>query len=213
MWIAYANGQSRHHNFASFTRPNSSHFAGVLLNQRAGIDMVHVPHNGTPRRVQNLVGGQVQTAFVPYLAVRPHVASGRVKVLAVTGAERMPALPEVRTFREDGFPDLEISHMVGAGRARRHAGRHHRPGSMPRWWPRAFAGAGAAVGRRRLRRDAGDARRGERLVAAESKRWAGGGADLGASRPPSSAARRAAAAPHARRGRCARRRAVLDSAR
>lgn len=107
-WIAHAKANPGTTNFASFTAGNSSHFAGVLLNQRAGIDMVHVPHNGTPPAVQNLIGGQVQTAILPLLAVRPHVEAGRVHVLAVTSAKRSPLLPDVPTFVEEGFPDLDI---------------------------------------------------------------------------------------------------------
>lgn len=95
-------------SFASFTAGNSSHFAGVILNQRAGLEMVHVPFNGTPPAVQNLVGGQVNAAFLPLLAVRPHVESGKVRVLAVTSPMRSPLMPSVATFREQGFPDLEI---------------------------------------------------------------------------------------------------------
>ena len=94
--------------FASFTAGNSSHFAGVLLNRRAGIDMVHVPFNGTPPAVQALLGGHVQTAFLPLLAVKPHIDSGKLKVLAVTSEKRSPLLPAVPTFSELGYPDLEI---------------------------------------------------------------------------------------------------------
>ena len=95
-------------SYASFTAGNSSHFSGIILNKRAGIDMVHVPFNGTPPAVQNLVGGQVHGAFVPLLAVKPHVDSGKVRVLAISTPKRSPLLPEVPTFTEQGFPDLEI---------------------------------------------------------------------------------------------------------
>jgi tripartite-type tricarboxylate transporter receptor subunit TctC len=95
-------------SYASFTAGNSSHFAGVILNQRTGMNMVHVPFNGTPPAVQNLVGGQVHAAFLPLLAVKPHVEAGKVKVLAVTSPQRSPLLPQAPTFREQGQPDLEI---------------------------------------------------------------------------------------------------------
>ncbi len=107
-WIAYAKANPAKTNFASFTAGNSSHFAGVLLNKHAGIDMVHVPHNGSPPAVQNLIGLQVQTAFLPLMAVKPHVESGKIKVLAVTSSKRSPLLPNVPTFIEEGFPDLDI---------------------------------------------------------------------------------------------------------
>ncbi len=95
-------------SYASFTAGNSSHFAGVILNRRAGLDMVHVPFNGTPPAVQNLVGGQVHAAFLPLLAVKPQVESGKVRVLAISTPKRSPLLPDVPTFTEEGFPELEI---------------------------------------------------------------------------------------------------------
>ena len=107
-FVAYAKANPGKVSFASFTAGNSSHFAGVILNQRAGIEMIHVPFNGTPPAVQNLVGGQVNAAFLPLLAVKPHLDSGRVKVLAVTSPQRSLLMPNVATFREQGFPDLDI---------------------------------------------------------------------------------------------------------
>lgn len=107
-FVAWAKPQGNKVSFASFTAGNSSHFAGVILNQRAGLEMVHVPYNGTPPAVQNLVGGQVHGAFLPLLAVKPHVESGKVKVLAVTSPQRSPLLPDVKTFVEQGYPDLDI---------------------------------------------------------------------------------------------------------
>lgn len=107
-FIDWAKGQGDKVSYASFTAGNSSHFAGVILNRKAGLNMVHVPFNGTPPAVQNLVGGQVQAAFLPLLAVRPHLEAGRVKVLAVTSPKRSALMPAVGTFAEQGFPDLEI---------------------------------------------------------------------------------------------------------
>lgn len=107
-FIAWTKAHPGKVSFASFTAGNSSHFSGVILNQRAGIDMIHVPFNGTPPAVQNLVGGQVDAAFLPLLAVKPHMDAGKVKVLAVTSPQRSPLMPGVATFREQGFPDLEI---------------------------------------------------------------------------------------------------------
>lgn len=95
-------------SYASFTAGNSSHFAGVILNRRAGLDMVHVPFNGTPPAVQNLVGGQVHAAFLPLLAVKPQVEAGTVRVLAVSTPARSPLMPEVPTFTEEGFGEMEI---------------------------------------------------------------------------------------------------------
>ena len=107
-FVAYTKANPGKVSFASFTAGNSSHFAGVILNQRANIEMIHVPFNGTPPAVQNLVGGQVTAAFLPLLAVKPHMDSGKVKVLAVTSPQRSLLMPNVATFREQGYPDLDI---------------------------------------------------------------------------------------------------------
>jgi tripartite-type tricarboxylate transporter receptor subunit TctC len=107
-FVDWAKAQGNKVSYASFTAGNSSHFAGVILNQKAGLNMVHVPFNGTPPAVQNLVGGQVQAAFLPLLAVKPHLEAGRVKVLAVTSPQRSALMPAVGTFREQGYPDMEI---------------------------------------------------------------------------------------------------------
>lgn len=107
-FVAWAKTRPGKVSFASFTAGNSSHFAGVILNQRASIDMTHVAFNGTPPAVTNLVGGQVDAAFLPLLAVKPHLDAGKVKVLAVTSPQRSALMPQVATFREQGYPDLDI---------------------------------------------------------------------------------------------------------
>ncbi len=107
-FVAWTKANPGKVSFASFTAGNSSHFAGVILNQRAGLDMTHVPFNGTPPAVQNLVGGQVNAAFLPLLAVKPHVESGKVKLLAITSPQRSALMPGLATFREQGYPELDI---------------------------------------------------------------------------------------------------------
>jgi tripartite-type tricarboxylate transporter receptor subunit TctC len=107
-YIAWAKAKGSEATFASFTAGNSSHFAGVLLNQRAGLQVTHVPFNGTPPAVQNLLGGQVHSAYLPLLAVKPHADAGKLRVIAITSPQRSSLAPDVATFREQGFPDLEL---------------------------------------------------------------------------------------------------------
>lgn len=95
-------------SYASFSAGNPSHFAGIILNNRAGIDMTHIPYNGTSPALQNLIGGQIHTTFAPSLAVAPFLKEGRLKVLATTSPERRSNLPEVPTFTELGYPELDI---------------------------------------------------------------------------------------------------------
>ena len=111
--VAYAKKNPGQPAYGSFGAGNSSHFAGALFNQRAGISMLHVPFNGTPPLVQSLVGGQVMAGFMPYIAARPHLETGRIKALAYSAAQRSALLPNVPTFNELGYPDLEINMWTG----------------------------------------------------------------------------------------------------
>ena len=111
-FIAYARANPGKTNFASFTAGNPSHFAGVILNQLAGIDMLHVAYKGTPPAVQDLLGGQVMTAFVPIISAKPHVEAGKMKAYALTGA-RSPLMPNLATFKELGYPQMEIYAWTG----------------------------------------------------------------------------------------------------
>ena len=111
-FIAYAKANPGKTSFASFTPGNPSHFAGVILNQLAGIDMLHVAYKGTPPAVQDLLGGQVMTAFVPIISVKPHVEAGKLKAYALTGA-RSPLMPALPTFKELGYPAMEIYAWTG----------------------------------------------------------------------------------------------------
>ena len=109
----WAKAQKTPVTYASFTAGNSSHFAGVILNEKLGLDLVHVPFNGTPPAVQNLIGEQVHAAFIPLTAVKQHVESGKVKVLGVSSAKRSDLLPNVATFTEQGLPDMRIDIWSG----------------------------------------------------------------------------------------------------
>lgn len=107
-FIAWARANPGKPTFASFTAGNPSHFAGIILNQLAGIDMLHVAYKGSPFATQDLLGGQVMTAFLPLISLKPHVEAGKVKAFATTGAQRSPLMPNVPTFKELGYPKMEI---------------------------------------------------------------------------------------------------------
>jgi tripartite-type tricarboxylate transporter receptor subunit TctC len=118
-FLAYTKANPGKVSFASFTPGNPSHFAGVILNQLAGIDMLHVGYRGTPPATTDLVGGQVDTAFLPITALKQHVEAGTLKAYAITGGEPSPLLPGVPTFKQLGYPKMEIyiwaGFMVPAG--------------------------------------------------------------------------------------------------
>ena len=79
----------------------------------AGIDIVHVPYKGTGPASADLLGGQVQMAFFGIPPLLPHIKSGKLRALAVTGARRSPGLPEVPTVHEAALPGYEVSPWYG----------------------------------------------------------------------------------------------------
>jgi tripartite-type tricarboxylate transporter receptor subunit TctC len=83
----------------------SSHIQGSLLNLQAGLDMVYGALPGCRSLVTNMVGGQLTAAFIDMGSARNHLKS--FKVLAVTGTKRLPDLPDVPTFAEQGFQSFD----------------------------------------------------------------------------------------------------------
>jgi tripartite-type tricarboxylate transporter receptor subunit TctC len=81
--------------------------AGELFKVSAGIDMTHVPYNGSSPALTALIGNQVQAMFDVVLTSNPHIKSGKLRALGVTGSKRIPLLPEVPTVSEAGLPGYE----------------------------------------------------------------------------------------------------------
>ena len=110
--VALAKAQPGKLNYASFGNGTSSHFAGEMFKAAAGVDLVHVPFNGSAPAMQNLMGGQVPLSFDTTVASVPQVKAGKIKALAVTTARRVSGLPEVPTMAEAGLPGYELSAWV-----------------------------------------------------------------------------------------------------
>src|SRR4030095_1675152 len=92
---------------------NSTHLAGELFNSLAGTKMLHVPYKGSGPALVDLVGGQVHVLFSNLTAGLPHVRSGRIRALGVTGPKRSPQLPDLPTVRESGLPDYVVTNYFG----------------------------------------------------------------------------------------------------
>jgi len=112
-FIAYAKANPQKVNFASAAVASPGHLAGELLNHAAGIHMQHVPYKGSGQAVVDLVGGQVQVMVSGMSSVMPHIKAGRLRALAVTGAQRSPAVPDIPTIAESGFPKFEATAWYG----------------------------------------------------------------------------------------------------
>ncbi|MFC3337140.1 Bug family tripartite tricarboxylate transporter substrate binding protein [Paracandidimonas soli] len=95
-------------DFASTGTGSASHLAGELLNQRAGIDMVHVPYKGGGQAMQDLLGGRVASYFSAPPTAMQHILAGNLIPLATTGLERPSFLPaDIPTVAESGYPGFE----------------------------------------------------------------------------------------------------------
>jgi tripartite-type tricarboxylate transporter receptor subunit TctC len=84
-----------------------------MLKSAAGLDMVHVPYSGNGPAGAAVLGGQVQALFGSMPAVLPQAKAGKLRPLAVGTAKRSPALPDVPTVAESGFPGFEVSLWLG----------------------------------------------------------------------------------------------------
>ncbi|MBI4191837.1 MAG: tripartite tricarboxylate transporter substrate binding protein [Betaproteobacteria bacterium] len=111
--IAYAKANPKKINYASASVASIGHLTGALLNAAAGIDMQHVAYKGSSQAVIDLLAGQVQVMVSGMLSVTPHIKVGKLRPLAVTGARRSPAVPEVPTIAESGFPGFEATAWYG----------------------------------------------------------------------------------------------------
>ena len=108
-FIALARSRPGQLNYATTGAGGSGHLANELMNMLAGIKTQHVPYKGAGPALLDLIAGQVQIFINNPLTVIPHLKSGRIRAIAVTGDARMAALPQVPTFTEGGLPGLEVS--------------------------------------------------------------------------------------------------------
>jgi tripartite-type tricarboxylate transporter receptor subunit TctC len=99
-------------NFGSAGMGSAPHLAMELFMRAAGIDMVHVPYQGSGPAMTDLMGGRIQAAMDNVAAV-PLVKAGKLRALAITGRTRSAALPDVPTFAEAGLPSYDVTGAWG----------------------------------------------------------------------------------------------------
>ena len=112
-FIALAKSSPGRINYGSAGSGTPPHLAAELFKTVASVDLVHVPYKGGGPAVSDLAGGQVQVIFEGLPTLLPHIKSGKVRALAITGAKRDPALPEVPTFAEAGLPGYDANFWNG----------------------------------------------------------------------------------------------------
>jgi tripartite-type tricarboxylate transporter receptor subunit TctC len=106
--VALARAKPGQINFASSGVGGPMHLSGELLKIVAGIDIVHVPYKGGGPALNDVMGGQIEMTFIGAPASMPHIRSGRLRILAVSTAKRVAALPEVPTVAETGYPGFDV---------------------------------------------------------------------------------------------------------
>ena len=100
-------------SYASYSAGTISHVMGLQLNKAAGIDMSHVGYKGTPPALVDLMGGHVPLMFAGIPNAVPLIKTGKIVPYAVSLPQRSPNLPNVPTFTELGYPQLEALAWVG----------------------------------------------------------------------------------------------------
>jgi len=111
--ISLAKSQPRKLLYASGGAGGVQHVSTELFKQEAKIDLVHVPYKGTGPGLVDVLSGQVQLTLTSVPSVMPHIGSGRMRALAVTGAKRVPALSAVPTFAESGLAGVNVEIWYG----------------------------------------------------------------------------------------------------
>ena len=101
-------------NYGTYGNATTSHLNGERFKQQAGIDLTHIPYQGSGPEMAALLGGQLTLAFVDATAAYPHIKSDKLNILAVTGSQPFPILPNVPTMTEAGYPGMEANGWFGA---------------------------------------------------------------------------------------------------
>jgi len=111
--IALARAKPGQLNYGSSGQGSSLHLTGEIFKLATGADLVHVPYKGSAPALTDLIAGQVQILFGTMPPTLPHVKSGKLRALGVSGAKRSVAAPEVPTIAEAGVPGFEVLNWYG----------------------------------------------------------------------------------------------------
>jgi tripartite-type tricarboxylate transporter receptor subunit TctC len=112
-FIALARKQPGKLFYGSAGNGSAGHLVFEYLKLLSGMDIVHVPYKGTGPNLIDLLAGRTQATSAGTPPLMPHVKAGKLRAIAVAGAKRLPALPEVGTVAEQGFPGFEATQWYG----------------------------------------------------------------------------------------------------
>lgn len=111
--IAFAKAKPGQVGFAGSGSGSTPHLAAELFKTMTRTDMLHVPYRGTGPAITALLSGEVSIMFMPAIAASPYIQSGRLRALAVTSAQRLPAMPALPTIAESGLKGYQFSQWYG----------------------------------------------------------------------------------------------------
>jgi tripartite-type tricarboxylate transporter receptor subunit TctC len=111
--VALAKAKPGQINYASSGNGSTQHLTGALFCKMAGINMTHIPYRGSGPVTADLLAGQVSVGFPGIAGMLPHIKSGKLRALGVTGAKRSPELPDVPTIAEAGVKGYEMVAWFG----------------------------------------------------------------------------------------------------
>lgn len=111
--IAYARKNPDKLSYASSGNGASSHLAGILFNQMAGTQVMHIPYKGTGPALNDLLGGQVSMSFTDILTALPYIKAGKLRAIGLASAQRSDALPDLPTLSEQGLKGYDVSVFFG----------------------------------------------------------------------------------------------------
>ncbi len=111
--VEYVKANPGKMSFASYSAGTVSHYAGVILNQKAGLDMQHVPFPGSPPALVQVMGGQIPIMFDGLATSKGLIASGKLQAYGVASKTRSMHLPQVPTMAEQGYPEIDFGNWVG----------------------------------------------------------------------------------------------------
>jgi tripartite-type tricarboxylate transporter receptor subunit TctC len=106
--LAYARAKPGQLSYSSSGNGSSTHLAGVLFSQLAGVQLLHVPYKGSAPAIVDLLAGQVQLRFSSVVPVLPHVKTGKLRALGLSSAKRYSPLPDIPTIAESGLPGFVV---------------------------------------------------------------------------------------------------------
>ncbi|SFK60717.1 Bug family tripartite tricarboxylate transporter substrate binding protein [Falsiroseomonas stagni] len=112
-FIAYAKANPGRVSCGTPPAAGAGHLALALLEQRAGIRLLHAPYRGGADAARDIMGGQIDSMILTSSTARAPIETGRARPLALTGAERLPTLPDVPTLAESGFPGFDMDDWNG----------------------------------------------------------------------------------------------------